>query len=368
VRVLVLHNRYRQHGGEERAVELQLAALGRAGIEHRALIRDSAAVGSVRAARALLRGGEHEREVAAAVRSLGADVVHVHNMNPLFGPRALAAARDAGARVILHLHNFRLFCSIATCFRDGAPCFRCRGRFTLPAVALDCRDSLPESAAYATALSLHQPAVFDAVDRFVTPSEYARGQLARLGLPADRVTVLPNYVPTFAEACRAHEGGYAVAFGRLSPEKGFEVAVEAAALSGVPLKIAGAGPLEVRTPAELVGELPPAELAQLLGGAAMAIIPSLGGDVMPYAALEAMAQGLPVIASNSGSLPELVGAERCVPRADPQALANAMTALWNDPERRRSEGDALLRRARERFAEDSYLAALTALYEGTVRT
>ena len=89
--------------------------------------------------------------------------------------------------MILHLHNFRLFCSIATCFRDGAPCFRCRGRFTLPAVALNCRGSLPESAVYATAPGRHQPAVFDAVDRFVTPSEYARGQLARLGLPAERV-------------------------------------------------------------------------------------------------------------------------------------------------------------------------------------
>src|SRR3954466_16399938 len=206
MRVLVVHNRYRQHGGEERAVELQLAALGRAGIEHHALIRDSAAVGSARAARAMLRGGEDESEVADAVRELGADIVHVHNMNPLFGPRALQAARDAGARVILHLHNFRLFCSIATCFRDGAPCFRCRGRFTLPAVLLNCRGSLPESAAYASALALHQRAVLNAVDRVVTPSNYARGQLARLGLPAERVAVLPNYVPAMADRSIAGEG------------------------------------------------------------------------------------------------------------------------------------------------------------------
>jgi glycosyltransferase involved in cell wall biosynthesis len=374
--VLVVHNRYRQHGGEERAVELQLAALRRAGIEHRALIRDSAEAGSVRAARAMLRGGEDEHEVAAAVRSLGADVVHVHNMNPLFGPRALHAARAAGARVILHLHNFRLFCSIATCFRDGAPCFRCRGRFTIPAVALNCRDSLPESAVYATALSLHQPAVFEAVDRFVTPSEYARGQLARLGLPAERVTVLPNYVPEFAEASRAHEGAYAVAFGRLSPEKGFEVAVEAAAISGIPLKIAGSGPLEAslraRTAAvegqvQLLGQVPPAELAALLRGAAFAVVPSLGGDVMPYAALEAMAAGLPVVASRSGSLPELVGAERCVPRADPRALANAMAALWSAPDRRRAEGEAGLARARDRFGEERYLRDLTELYRAALQ-
>jgi glycosyltransferase involved in cell wall biosynthesis len=362
MRVLVVHNRYRLAGGEERAVELQLRALERAGIEHELLIRDSDSVGRVRAARALLRGGEgmHVPD--------GFDVVHVHNMHPLFGPRALAAARDAGARVILHLHNFRLFCSIATCFRDGAPCFRCRGRFTAPGVVLNCRDSLPESAVYATALSLHQPAVFEAVDRFVTPSRYARGQLARLGLPADRIAVLPNYVPSTAEHSLAGEGGYAVAFGRLSDEKGFDIAAEAAALSGVPLKIAGHGPLEAelrgRPNTELLGRLGAEQLQDVLRGAAMALVPSLGGDVMPFAALEAMAAGLPVIASRSGSLPEVVGEERCVPRGDPHALAAAMRALWSDPERRRADGDALIERARDHFGERRYVDDLLALYAG----
>jgi glycosyltransferase involved in cell wall biosynthesis len=369
VKVLVVHNRYRQHGGEERAVELQLEALKRAGVEYATVMHDSADVGRGRAARAMLRGGEHPDEVAAAVRLLRADVVHVHNMHPLFGPRALEAARDAGARVILHLHNFRLFCSIATCFRDGAPCFRCRGRFTLPGLVLNCRGSLAESAVYTSALALHQPTVLDAVDQFVTPSRYARGQLARLGLPEDRVTVLPNYVPVVAEGSRANEGQYAVASGRLSVEKGFAVAVEAAEISGVPLKIAGDGPLAAelrgRPSTELLGRLDAAELQTLLQGAAMALIPSLGGDVMPFAALEAMAAGLPVIAARSGSLPEILGEERCVHRGDPQALASAMRALWDDPGRRRDEGNALIAEARDRFAERRYVDDLLAIYAGT---
>ena len=375
-RVLVVHNRYRAHGGEERAVELQLAALERAAVPHSALIRDSAGAGRARAARAMLRGGEAQHEVARAVRDFGATVVHVHNMNPLFGPRALAAARDAGARVVLHLHNFRLFCSIATCFRDGEPCFRCRGRFTLPAVALNCRGSVPESAVYAGALALHQPAVLDAVDRFVTPSAYARGQLERLGLPAGRASVVANYLPdaSFSSGSAADAGEYAVAFGRLSEEKGFGVAVEAAALSGVPLKVAGDGPLEgelwalaaaSKAPVELLGRLDADSLSGLLRGAAMALVPSLGGDVMPFAALEAMAAGVPVVASRSGSLPEVVGEERCVPRRDPRALADAMRALWDDPDRRRVEGDAMIARARERFGERRYIEELLAVYGTT---
>jgi glycosyltransferase involved in cell wall biosynthesis len=355
VKVLIVHNRYRYRGGEERAVDLQVDALRHAGVEVRLLTADSQELGRAGAARSMLRGGE-------AIDTAGADVVHVHNMHPRFGPRALRSARDGGARVVLHLHNFRLFCSIATCFRDGEPCFRCRGRFTLPAVALNCRGSLPESAVYAAALSLHQPEVLGAVDAFVTPSRYAAGQLERLGLPAERVTVIPNYLPEFADRSRADEGTYAVCVGRLAPEKGFEVAIEAARIAGVPLKIAGEGPLRLDG-AEMLGHVD--DVSALLRGAAMALVPSLGGDVMPFAALEAMASGVPVIASRSGSLPEVVGEERCVPRRDPRALAAAMRALWDDAERRRRDGDALLARARERFSEERYVNELLALYRGT---
>ncbi len=367
MRVLVVHNRYRQAGGEERALELHLAALERAGIPHALLERRSTGTGRVRAARALLRGGEDEREVDDAARRLRATVVHFHNMLPLFGPRSLEAARGAGARVVLQLHNFRLFCSIAVAFRDGEPCFRCRGRFTLPGAALNCRGSLAQSAVYASALSLHQPAVFGAVDRFVTLSGYARGQLIRLGVPADRLDVLPNYLPEsdLVERSAAEHGGYAVIASRLSEEKGIETAVEAAALAGIPLKIAGSGPLEQRLrggPAELLGAIPREEVRSLLDGAAFALVPSVGGDVMPYSALEAMGRGLPVLASHSGSLPELVGAERCVPRRDAPALARAMRLLWDDPPRRRQEGEQLLGRVRTSYGERRYLDGLTGLY------
>jgi glycosyltransferase involved in cell wall biosynthesis len=138
----------------------------------------------------------------------------------------------------------------------------------------------------------------------------------------------------------------------------------------VPLKIAGDGPLAdelagLGGPVELLGRLDQDELDALLRGAAMAVVPSVGGDVMPFAALEAMAAGLPVIAADSGSLPEVVGPEHCVPRHDPHALAEATSALQADPNRRRIEGDANMAHARERFGESRYAEGLRALYAGT---
>jgi glycosyltransferase involved in cell wall biosynthesis len=373
-RVLVLHNRYRQRGGEERAVNLQLGALARAGIEHRALTRESGSAPRPRAAAAMLRGGERPDEVAAAVRDLAATVVHVHNMHPLFGHRALEAARESGARVVLHLHNFRLFCAIGVAFRDGHDCHRCHGRLTLPGLALNCRGSLPESAVYTSALSLHQPRVFAAVDRFAVPSEYGHGQLARLGVPPESMEVLPNYLPApeLAERSRAGDGEYALLAGRLSDEKGVGDAIEAAALSGIPLKVAGDGPLEAElreqarlrhAPVEFLGLVDAGRLARLRERAAMALVPSRSGEMLPFAALEAMAAGLPVVASRAGALPEMLGAERCVPVADAPALARAMEDLWRDGERRSAEGEELLAGARERFGEERYVRSLLALYE-----
>jgi glycosyltransferase involved in cell wall biosynthesis len=369
-RVLVIHNRYRVQGGEERAVELQLHALERAGVEYGTLFRDSAEVGPARAAAAMVGGGDEPDAVAAAARELGASVVHCHNMHPLLGPRALAAARETGAGVVLSLHNFRLFCAIGTSFRDGAPCFRCRDRVTLPGLALNCRGSLPEAAVYALALARHQPAVLDSVDRFLAPSRYAAGQLVRLGLPAGKVDVLPHYLPAdrVAERSSADRGTFVLAAGRLAPEKGFETAIAAARIAGIPLKIAGAGPLaaqleaEVQTtgaPVELVGRV---DLRPLFAEAALCVVPSLGGETFGFSALEAMGAGVPVVASRTGALPELVGDEHCVPRGDPEALAAAMTALWRDPGRRRAEGDALIARARKGFGEERYVADLLGLY------
>jgi glycosyltransferase involved in cell wall biosynthesis len=372
-RVLIVHNRYRIHGGEERAVDLQVAALRRAGVPHATFFSDSAAAGRVRAARSLIDGGEAAAEVAAATRRAGAQIAHFHNIHPLLGSRSLAAAKSEGAKVVMHLHNFRLFCAIGVCFRLGEPCFRCHGRWTAPGVVLNCRGSLPEAGAYAYALSVHQPEVFANVDRFVTPSMYAARQLEKLGLPAGRTEVVPHYIPAtaFADRSLAHRGRFALAFGRLSAEKGFDCAIDAAAIAEVPLRIAGEGPLEEdlrrrivreKAPVELCGRVPPATLRDLLRRAAMVVVPTTGNETFGFAALEAMAAGVPVVAARAGALPEIVGDDRVVPRADALALAARMRELWDDPQRRADEGDAAIARARQEFSEDRYLHRLLAVY------
>ncbi len=371
MRVLQLHNRYRLTGGEERAVDDIEALLREAGHTAERLERSSDDATRVGAARGLLAGGLRPEDVGDAVRRLGAEVLHAHNVHPLFGWRALAAAQEAGARTVLHLHNFRLFCAIAVAYRDGGPCFRCHGADTRPGLRLRCRGSAPEAAVYAVGLARALPRLLRHADRLVVVGEATRRRLETLGVPPGRCTVLPNCVPAaaFAAGAAPDHDGYALVAGRLVPEKGFDTAIAAAERAGVPLVVAGDGPDGARLRAlagpavHFTGRVSEAELGGLRRRAAAVLAPSRWEEPCPYVVIEAMAAGVPVLASDLGGLPELVGPEAVIPYDDPGAWATRLGALAGAPaDVRRAEGERLLVRAHARHDPARYLTHLLEIY------
>jgi glycosyltransferase involved in cell wall biosynthesis len=372
MRVLLLHNRYRQSGGEERAVAELAALLRERGHELSVLERSSQQASALRAARALLRGGSDPDEVGEAVRRARVDVVHAHNVQPLFGWRALAAAHAAGARTVLHLHNYRLVCAVAVAYRDGHRCYECHGRATLPSVIHRCRGSLGEAAVYAAGLSRALPRLLEAVDQLVTVSDAAAERLASFGVPAGATAVLPNFVAPhrLAGDSAAAGGTYALVAGRLVAEKGYDMAIGAARAAGMPLVVAGEGPDEARlrslsdgAEVTFAGHVSEDEVRSLLAGAAVVLVPSRWDEPFGYAALDALAAGVPVLVSDRGALPSIVGAPDCVVGEDDvDAWSDALSRLWSDPELRRSRGQAGIERVRERFDADRYYDSLMELY------
>ena len=370
-RVLLLHNRYRAAGGEERVLDELDALLRSRGHAVARLERDSDAAGRAQAARGLLGGGIDPGDVAKAVRLHRADVVHAHNVHPLLGWRALAAARAAGARTVLHLHNYRLVCAIGVAYRDGMPCYRCHGRDTLPGLRHRCRGSYVEAAVYAAGIARQQPRLLEHADALVSVSGALAARLAAIGIPRERMTVLPNAVRALADESHAGEGTFALAAGRLVEEKGFDLAIRAAREAGVPLRIAGEGPDEARlrrlaegADVIFLGRLPGDALARERRGAAVLLAPARGDDPCPMTVIEAMADGLPVLGSDRGGIPELVGERNALPVGDPAAWRAALSALWVDPAARAAAGDAALARARTRHSPDAWYAGLLEVYGG----
>lgn len=376
-RVLVLHNRYRTVGGEERYVENLVDLVPAHGGEVRLLERDSARTSAGRAARGMVGGGLEPDEVAAAVRDFGATVVHAHNIHPTFGYRALEAARAAGAAVVLHLHNYRLYCAIGTVYRDGADCTLCAPDRTFQGVRHRCRGSLAEAVVYAWGIGRGQRRTIGAIDRMIAPSRHLGQDLeAELGreLP---LTVAPHWLPDseFAHCSQADGGEYALFAGRISSEKGVLKAIEAAAISGVPLMIAGVGPAaeearrfadRIGAPVEFAGRLDGQALVAARLGAAMALMPSLWREVWGFSGLEAIAAGLPLITSDRGALPEQTEPSLVTRAGDATDLAAKMATLMADAELRRAAGERALLRARERFSTEAAVPALSRIYDEAV--
>lgn len=317
------------------------------------------------------------RSVMSRVRP---DVVHVHNTFPVMSPSVLYAAKEGGATVVQTLHDFRVVCPSALCFRDGAPCEDCVGRTVAwPALAHGCyRDSRVQTAAPVAMLAVHRAlGTWDkAVDRFLAPSAAQRDVLVRGGIPAERIRVVPNFVdPDPGEGERGSQGEYCLFVGTLSEHKGLGTLLEAwAGLRDIPLKIVGSPPSPVDgtgagrehvSGVELLGRRPHAEVLRLMRDARLLVFPSRWYEVAPMAILEAFACGLPVVASRVGSLTELVEDGRqglLFAPGDAADLAAKVRWAWTHPEDTARMGAEARCAYERRFTADAHYAHLCEAY------
>ncbi len=194
----------------------------------------------------------------------------------------------------------------------------------------------------------------------IAVSQALAEEARRLG--AENVAVVPNGVAIPPEPGVEADPPYVLYAGRLSEEKGVEELVEAA--RGLPLVVAGDGPLRDHVPAAL-GFVPREELERLLAGAAVVACPSRR-EGFGLICAEAMAYGRPVVASAVGGLLDLVRDGETgllVPPRDPAALRAALDRLLVDADLRARLGAAAREHVRELCDWDRVTAETIAVYE-----
>ena len=245
--VIVVHNHYQRPGGEDQVVGAEVALLQSFGHETQLFSLDNSAIaqmGSLRLTRATFWNNDVYDTLRALFRKHAPLVAHFHNTFPLVSPAAYYAARDEGVPVVQTLHNFRLICPNGLLFRDGHACEECVGRSVAwPGVVHGCyRGSRSTTAVTAAMIAWHRArgTWATAVDMYIALSQFSRGRFTEGGLPKDRIAVKPNFLAR-DPGVGDHAGGYGLFVGRLSPEKGLGVLLDAWSrlATPYPLKVVG---------------------------------------------------------------------------------------------------------------------------------
>ncbi len=360
-KVLLVHNRYQQRGGEDSVMQAEKALLSAAGHEvaeysrHNDEIVNYGLWQKATLAPRTVWAWDSYRQLKTLLQTEKPDLAHFHNTFPLISPAAYEACREAGVPVVQTLHNYRLFCPAATFFRDGQVCEECVQHSLWRGIRYGCyRNSRPATATVALMLAVHRRrrTWTRQVDCYVALTEFSRRKFIEAGLPAERIVVKPNFVHPDPRA-RNDRGEYALFVGRLSPEKGLRTLLHAwqRLRDRVPLRIVGDGPLRSELEAgascrglsniSFEGRLPRDRTLKAMKGARFLVFPSEWYECFPVTIVEAFACGVPVVASRLGAMEEIVGDGRTglhFTPGDSDDLAAKVEWAWTHPERMEEMG------------------------------
>jgi glycosyltransferase involved in cell wall biosynthesis len=237
----------------------------------------------------------------------------------MLSPSIILEACTSGIPVVQTLHNYRMICSNALLYRNGAICKDCVGKsFPIGGILHGCyRQSRVGSAIVTAAFVFHRlMRTWNRVDLFIAVSEFEREVLVGGGLPAEKVVVKPNFVSLNTRETNTDKREVALYVGRLSPEKGLRTMLTAWSSDRIPLrlKIIGNGPMsdEVRRCAtnnsriEYLGPQPPQVVYREMAEAKFLVFPSEWYETFGRTVVEAFSQGTPVLAADLGGMRQLV--------------------------------------------------------------
>ncbi len=247
------------------------------------------------------------------------DVVHLHHINYYLSSSILLPIRQRLIPCVQTLHDYALVCPSGKMYTEGSPCERCKGGKYQNTIVHHCLGAtfLPNAlAAFEMGMTKAAQSYEKTARLFLCPSRFLKEKMEDWGEPPGKLRHLPKPVK-LPEKAASRNGGYVLYAGSLLKEKGLDVFIEAAAMvPELPVKIVGRGPEGERlrelvktkgaNHIEFLGLLTPVAWEAVRDRAEAVVLPSRRYENAPSAILEAMAAGIPCLASRIGGIPELI--------------------------------------------------------------
>jgi len=284
-----------------------------------------------------------------------ADVVHVHNiMNPLVLARAAATGK-----AVVSVQDHRYFC-------PGAGKETLQGEVCREAMGVAICRGCFEDSAYGTGVYGLTEARSQALHGATLHVLYRYMERELAGVGHTGAQVVPPWIP--AAETPSEPGNTIFLGGRLVQHKAPNQGVEAWRRSGIeaPLRVGGEGPLAGAPGVDWLGWLSPEALRAELRQARVVLFPARWQEPFGMLAVEALAQGTPVIAMDTGGVKEWAAAGTLlVERGNTAAMAQALRDLWDNPAQAAALGQAGWEHVRRRYNPVDLQPRWRALYSRT---
>lgn len=323
MKVLLIHNKYKEPGGEDQVFSAERELLLRYGHEVEELIFNNNDIRTV--IDKLLSGFKiiynplSARMLRGKIEEFNPDVIHVHNFVPLASPSIFLVAKKYNIPVVLTLHNYRLICPGYTLFHNNTIYEKSIGTvFPLDAILKGVyRNSCLQTGAIVMMTALHEMMGTwkNKVDVYVTLTQFARRkfEMSAISIPANKLVTKPNFIKDQGEGERIREDFF-LFVGRLTEEKGIRTLLAATTLGNFKLVILGDGPLhalvadfaKANPNVSYMGFQDKVTVMRYMKTCRALIFPSLWYEGFPITILEALCTGTIVIASKLGGMAEII--------------------------------------------------------------
>jgi glycosyltransferase involved in cell wall biosynthesis len=322
MKILQLHNKYLEKGGEDTVVANERQLLEQNGNEVMLCEFDNKDLEGVSSARLffkMLFNLNSYRKVKETLETFKPDVVHIHNVYYTASPSVLLALKRKGIPAVMTIHNYRLGCIQSLLFRGDSICQLCIDKkSSWSGVKNKCfKDSYLKSFMLTVVNKLNRFIIrhFKPINKFIFLSEFTRKTMSPIiGITDTEGVIKPNYVQDKGFTPSENREDFYLFVGRLNEQKGLKILVDIFKKNNKKLVIIGTGPLEdyvketckTHQNIQYLGFAQNDFIIENLKKCRALLVPSITYEGQPMTILEAYSTGTPVFASNIKNLDTII--------------------------------------------------------------